>query len=239
MSTSQGRRLHKRDSLTSSHWSLSLEILRETPRPHVLEQGLQEVVWVMQFLCQLWVSAGRAEKASIAWRGDVFLPLLGSSQIHCSQHCPGTLTRLGLWHQTRGGCDSVHSDTQPMAPFTHTHWYLQLGLKLCPLRYITPSCSQPVPTISRLVSAVVTVQSLVIVAGVGLVAHLVHLPGTGLTAVTAVHQQTHTRWAARGLLGTLAGPFTVLRAVKGLVDCCGGRHGCGVLAKHLLNRGSC
>ena len=44
MSTSQGRRLQRRDSLTISQRSLALETLRETPRPHLFEQGLHEVV---------------------------------------------------------------------------------------------------------------------------------------------------------------------------------------------------
>lgn len=60
MSTSQGLRLQRRDSLTISHRSLALETLRDRPRPQVFEQGLHEVVWVMQFLCQLRVSAGAA-----------------------------------------------------------------------------------------------------------------------------------------------------------------------------------
>lgn len=60
MSTSQGRRLQRRDSLTISQRSLALETLRDRPRPQVFEQGLHEVVWVMQFLCQLRVSAGAA-----------------------------------------------------------------------------------------------------------------------------------------------------------------------------------
>lgn len=60
MSTSQGRRLQRRDSLTSSHRWLALDTLRDRPRPQLLEQGLHELVWGMQFLCQLLVSAETA-----------------------------------------------------------------------------------------------------------------------------------------------------------------------------------
>lgn len=62
MSTSHGRRLQRRDSLNSSHRSLALEILMDRPRPQVFEHGLHEVVWVMQFLCQLVVSAGKTRQ---------------------------------------------------------------------------------------------------------------------------------------------------------------------------------
>lgn len=145
--------------------------------------------------------------------------------------------RLGL-------CAQRHAANSPID--THTLVFTA-GFEALPITIyhsiMLAACSHHICThslfVPRLVSAVVTVQSLVIVAGVGLIAHLAHLPGTGLTAVTAVHQQTDARRAVRGLMGTLTGPFTVLRAVVGLYNCCGGRHGCGVLAKHLLNRGSC
>lgn len=87
--------------------------------------------------------------------------------------------------------------------------------------------------VPRHVRAVVTVQSLVVVARVCLVAHLAHLPGAGLAAVTAVHEEAHTWRTGRGHLGTLAGPLAVLRPVV-LVHSwgcggCGGRHGSGIL----------
>lgn len=67
--------------------------------------------------------------------------------------------------------------------------------------------------VPRLVRAVVTVQSLVVIACVCLIAHLAHLPGAGLAAVAAVHEEAHARRARRGDAGTLAGPLAVLRAV--------------------------
>lgn len=67
--------------------------------------------------------------------------------------------------------------------------------------------------VPRLVRAVVTVQSLVVVARVRLIAHLAHLLGTGLAAVAAVHEEAHAWRARRGDAGTLAGPLAVLRAV--------------------------
>lgn len=70
----------------------------------------------------------------MACLGAVLRPLLGSSQIHVSQHLPGILTRRGVWHHTLGGNDSLHKPRQPIAPLTHRHWYLQLGWKLWPLR---------------------------------------------------------------------------------------------------------
>lgn len=85
--------------------------------------------------------------------------------------------------------------------------------------------------VPRLVRAVVTVQSLVVVAGVSLVAHLAHLPGTGLAAVTAIHEEAHTWWTSRGDLGTLARPFAVLCPVVKVRERRGdGRwHGSGIL----------
>lgn len=52
MSTSQGRRLHSRDSFSITQPGLSLVMRCDMPRPQVFEQGLHGVVWVMQFLCQ-------------------------------------------------------------------------------------------------------------------------------------------------------------------------------------------
>lgn len=87
--------------------------------------------------------------------------------------------------------------------------------------------------VPRLVRAVVTVQSLVVVARVCLVAHLAHLLGAGLAAVTAVHEEAHTWWTGRGDTGTLTGPLAVLRPVVRVCRCgCdgyGGRHGSGIL----------
>lgn len=87
--------------------------------------------------------------------------------------------------------------------------------------------------VPRLVRAVVTVQSLVVVACICLVAHLAHLPGAGLAAVTAVHEEAHARRTARDDLGTLAGPLAILRPVVQVrswgCDSCGRRHGSGIL----------
>lgn len=56
-----------------------------------------------------------------------------SSQTHSSQHCPGTLTSLGLG-QPRLGRESSwgQSGMQPTAPSMHVHWCLQFGWKLSP-----------------------------------------------------------------------------------------------------------
>lgn len=67
--------------------------------------------------------------------------------------------------------------------------------------------------VPRLVRAVVTVQSLVVIARVCLIAHLAHLSGAGLAAVAAVHEEAHAQRARRGNAGTLAGPLAVLHAV--------------------------
>lgn len=94
--------------------------------------------------------------------------------------------------------------------------------------------------VPRLVRAVVTVQSLVVVAGVCLVAHLAHLAGAGLAAVTAVHQEAHTWRTFRGDRGTLAGPLAVLGPVVEVrswgCDGCGRRHGSGILGTGLEGR---
>lgn len=44
MSTSQGRRLHRRLSCSGQQRLLTLEIRVETPKPQVVEQGLQGLV---------------------------------------------------------------------------------------------------------------------------------------------------------------------------------------------------
>lgn len=95
--------------------------------------------------------------------------------------------------------------------------------------------------VPRLVRAVVTVQPLVVVAGVCLVAHLAHLPGAGLAAVTAVHQEADPRGTGRGDLGAFARPLAVLRPVVRVQECgrdgCGGWHRGGILGVGLEGRG--
>lgn len=102
----------------------------------------------------------------------------------------------------------------------------------CQFRWVTLTCTHSF-FVPRLVRAVVTVQSLVVVAHVCLVAHLAHLPGAGLAAVTAVHEEAHTRRTGRGEPGTLTGPLAVLRPVVRVCsrgcDGCGRRHGSGIL----------
>lgn len=104
----------------------------------------------------------------------------------------------------------------------HTHALVfTAGLEALPVTVdhavVLAACSHHICTqsffVPRLVRAVVTVQSLVVVACVGLVAHLAHLPGAGLAAVTSVHEEAHPRWTGGGDLGALAGPLAVLRAV--------------------------
>lgn len=56
-----------------------------------------------------------------------------SSQTHSSQHCPGTLTSLGLGQPRLGRESSCgQSGMQPTAPSMHVHWCLQFGWKLSP-----------------------------------------------------------------------------------------------------------
>lgn len=76
-----------------------------------------------------------------------------------------------------------------------------------------------------------------VVARVRLIAHLAHLSGTCLAAVTAVHEEAHAWRTGRGDLGTLARPLAVLRPVV-LVHSrgChrrGWRHGSGILGVDL------
>ena len=96
--------------------------------------------------------------------------------------------------------------------------------------------------VPRLVRAVVTVQSLVVVARERLVAHLAHLLGAGLAAVAAVHEEAHARRAGRRDLGALAGPLAVLRAVvrvhSGGREGRGRRHGSGILGVGLVREES-
>lgn len=88
--------------------------------------------------------------------------------------------------------------------------------------------------VPRLVRAVVTVQSLVVIACVCLIAHLAHLPGAGLAAVASIHEEANPRRAGRGHALTLAGPLAVLRTGV-LFRGAGGdgqdgrRHGSGIL----------
>lgn len=78
MSTSQGLRLHSRLSLSIMHSGLSLESRMDTPRPQVFEHGLQEVVWVMQLLCQTSLLLGDTKcdmkylSCLKSWRQDSF-----------------------------------------------------------------------------------------------------------------------------------------------------------------------
>lgn len=68
--------------------------------------------------------------------------------------------------------------------------------------------------VPRLVSAVVTVQPLMVVTCVSLVAGFSQLFSTGLTAVTAICEQTYPQRAHRGHLRTFTGPLTILCSVK-------------------------
>lgn len=72
-----------------------------------------------------------------------------------------------------------------------------------------------------------------VVTDVGLVAGLPHLLGTGLTAVTAIHQHTDPWRTQGGALGTLARPFAVRCTVIQLYGRRQGRHGCGILGNDL------
>lgn len=149
--------------------------------------------------------------------------------------------RLGLGAQRHAADGTVHTHTLVFAA----------GLEALPVTVdhavVLAAGSHHVCThsffVPRLVRAVVAVQSLVVVAGVRLVAHLAHLPGARLAAVAAVHEEAHTRRALGYDPGTLAGPLAVLRAV---VRVCGRghggggrRHGSGILGVGLLNPSCC
>ena len=56
-STSHGRRLQRRLSCSGQHRVLTLEMRVETPRPQLVEQGLQGLVYAMQFLCHGSISS--------------------------------------------------------------------------------------------------------------------------------------------------------------------------------------
>lgn len=62
MSTSQGRMLQSRLSLTIRHCLLALVMRKDTPRPQVLEHGLHDEVCVTQFSCQVSFPLNRAVK---------------------------------------------------------------------------------------------------------------------------------------------------------------------------------
>lgn len=102
----------------------------------------------------------------------------------------------------------------------------------CRVWWVTLTCTHSF-FVPRLVRAVVTVQSLVVVARVCFIARLAHLLGAGLAAITAIHEETHTRRTSRGDPGTLTGPLAVLCPViqvcSGGCDGCGRRHGSGIL----------
>lgn len=94
--------------------------------------------------------------------------------------------------------------------------------------------------VPRLVRAVVTVQSFVVVARVGLVAHLAHLAGAGLAALASVEEEAHARRTARGHLRANAGPLADLGAVVRFRICgrrgCRGRHDSGILGVGLKGK---
>lgn len=102
----------------------------------------------------------------------------------------------------------------------------------CQIWWVTLTCTHSF-FVPRLVRAVVTVQSLVVVARVCLIAHLAHLLGAGLAAVTAIHEEAHTRRTGRGDPRTLTGPLAVLCPVVRVCSCgcdgCGRQHGSGIL----------
>lgn len=70
-STSQGRILQSLLSFTIWHCLFLFVMRADTPRPQVFEQGLQEVVWVTQFLFE---SSFRPERPIRRYRwNDVLL----------------------------------------------------------------------------------------------------------------------------------------------------------------------
>lgn len=100
--------------------------------------------------------------------------------------------------------------------------------------------THPTPTISRSVSAVVTVQAPVEVTGVRLSAALPSLPGTGLAAVTAIRDQADAQRAAGWGPGALAGPPAELSPCVGLWrGWDGAAHGEGALGSGLQNAACC
>lgn len=106
-------------------------------------------------------------------------------------------------------------------------------------QWVTLTCTHSF-FVPRHVRAVVAVQSLVVIARVGLIAHLADLSGAGFAAVAPVHEEAHPQRARRGDAGTLAGPLAVLRAVvrfwhRGCDgrDVCGRRHRSGILGEGL------
>lgn len=154
----------------------------------------------------------------------------------------------GLAPHTRGLGLRAHRHTADGTVHTHTLVFAA-GLEVLPVSVdhaiVLAACSHHVCThsffVPRLVRAVVTVQSLVVVTRVGLVAHLAHLPGARLAAVAAVHEEAHARRTGGGDLGALAGPLAVLSALVlfhgGGCDGCRRRHGSGILGVGLLNPG--
>lgn len=58
---------------------------------------------------------------------------VSSGQTSCSQHPPGTLTRLSLAQPNKGSENSRgQRETHPTAPSMQVHWCLQLGWKVSP-----------------------------------------------------------------------------------------------------------
>lgn len=90
--------------------------------------------------------------------------------------------------------------------------------------------------VPRLVSAVVTVKSFMIVTGISFITGLPHLLGTGLAAVTSICQQADPMWANRGTLRALTGPFTVTISVVSIQICGHKRRVCGVVGTGLCRR---
>lgn len=182
-----------------------------------------------------YVSWGRLAP-SLGLITDPFLTALSPdfNPAWCLAPHPG---RLGLSAQRHTADGTVHTHTLVFTarlealPITVDHTIM---LAACSHHICTHSFFVP-----RHVRAVVTVQSLVVVACVCLVTHLAHLPGAGLAAVTAVHEEAHTWRTGRGDLGTLTGPLAILRPVVWVHSCghdgCGRRHGSGILGVGLLN----
>lgn len=141
---------------------LSLVTLVEMPVPHVFEHWDQEVVCTMHLGFSKARLCGSDPKTGSIFRPPFTMAIsslflvsspsessgpnsllkkpsssssasLLSSQTHSSQHCPGTLTSLGLGQPRLGRESSCgQSGMQPTAPSMHVHWCLQFGWKLSP-----------------------------------------------------------------------------------------------------------
>lgn len=70
-----------------------------------------------------------------------------SRQMSCSQHCPGTLTRLGFAQPNLVTVSSCgQRETHPTAPSMQVHWCLQFGRKISPFWYILLLYSHVLPS---------------------------------------------------------------------------------------------